>query len=66
MKKRGGYMPIDNLLEEIKKETRSEDLIELIDCITDFSLSSKVLEQRLIKAGKISFKKNNDKKNKKN
>jgi len=55
-------MSIDNILKEIKKETKSKDLLELIDCIDDFSLSPKTLEQKLIKSGKISFEKTNDKK----
>lgn len=57
-------MVADIILKEIKKETRSKDLLELIDCINDLSLSPKDLEQQLIKSGKISFEKTDDKTNK--
>lgn len=57
-------MKIINILDEIKKETKINDLKEIIDCIEDLSISPKDMEKKLIKSEKISFEKSNDKKNK--
>ena len=57
-------MNIDNLLAEIKKETNNDELKELINCIGTLSLTPDAMEKKLIASGKISFAKNNDKKNK--
>ena len=53
-------MNTDEIIEEIRRKTKNKNILELIKCLDDFSLSPEDLEKKLIKAKKISFSKFHD------